>query len=79
MDGGGVITRVLFRSLLRTARELKRPLRVRLPINETRAQWLDPSSPQFCFVSETAESVRELFPALSRLPASSTAVSAIEL
>ena len=58
-----VITRVLFRSLLQTARELKRPLRVRLPVTQSRAQWLDPSSPQFCFISETPESVRELFPA----------------
>ena len=72
MSGGAApvgLTRALFRAFLSTIRGLEgRPLRVRLPIHQSRVQWMQPGAPQSAFVDKATESssahISDLFPSV---------------
>ena len=64
------LTRALFRAMMTTVRDLKRrPLRVRLPVEQSRMQWMIPGAPQGALtdpiIESTAAHIAELFPSIA--------------
>lgn len=79
-----LVVRALYRGCLHLVRELNgEPLRVRLPVHASRAQWLDPRAPQGGYVQEEethqavlARSFPQLFAAM---PADASEITPREL
>ena len=64
------LPRALFRAMMTTVRDLKRrPLRVRLPVEQSRMQWMIPGAPQGALtdpvIESTAAHIAELFPSIA--------------